>query len=564
MLTNTLQEGGTLSGIGFRGNMAADPRTGYVYTAVGCSGSCPDGATGNEVGIAIGAPQTTPNPANIGQFSSMTYQAAATSDPDGQPMAQPNSLFPVIGMDSNGTLYEAYIEGDGAATTTDALPDSVWHLYYTYSTDAPLHKTWSTPIRVDKGAETQTTDFGWMSVGDPGKLGFVWLGTDRREHPSFQDKGTLRGWHPYMAVTTDGFSNHPTFQQQQVGVGPNHINDMCLQGTVGCITSVGNRNMADFISSDIGPDGALQMTWANDSNLLASVPSTKIPGLPLTETARQVSGPRLIGSGDVNDARFSTAPTTLGIADASGDALYPVDPTQGAQSNQPQLDLTGSRVAWDGSNLVVHVSAADLSSTSSPSLTQGNVWYLTTWQFNHTIYFARAQSNMGGALTFAAGRAASFDRPGLNGQTVATLVDYSGGTTEQGTKTGNEITITVPVADVGNPPDGAVLESTTTYAALDNGAKLFVGPGTGNMPTIVDATPAYDALLSTTSSAGAQSQGGSGGGAGAGSGSGNPAAAAIGSPNTSSAAGSGALAAALALIVLGAVLYYGRRRRATP
>jgi hypothetical protein len=502
-LTDTFQEGGTINSFAFHGDTVTDPKTGYVYTPISCSGAssasssgCPNGASDNEVGVVIGKPQASPPSSNIGQFAALTYQPAATKDPDGQPMRQPNSLFPVLGIDKQGTLYEAYIEGDGFADPSAALPSTAWHLFYTYSTDKPLHKVWSTPVQVDQGAATATSDFGWMAVGDPGRLGFIWLGTNVREHPSAQDASNPRQWHPFMAVTTNGKSATPTFQQTQVGVGPNHINDMCLQGTIGCIQNVGNRNMADFISADIDPvTGALQGTWANDSNQLASKPSTLIPGLPLTETARQISGPRLIGTGTVSDTRFSTVPTKVGISDATGDGLYPV---QGG-SNVPQLDLTSSNVRGLDGKLLIDVAAASLASLASPdTVNQTHVWWLTTWQMNHKIYFARAESDSGGAVTCAAGQPSSFDRPGLNAQTVATLVDYSGGTTVPCSVIGNDIRIKVPTSVVGMPPDKTVLEAVTAFTALDNGAPLFVGPGGpggGNIPTITDATPAYDALL---------------------------------------------------------------------
>ena len=48
---------------------------------------------------------------------------------------------------------------------------------------------------------------------------------------------------------------------------------------------------------------------------------------------------------------------------------------------------------------------------------------------------------------------------------------------------------------MGTPPNGSVLESTAAYSVLDNGAPPVVAPGPGNVPTVVDATPAYDALL---------------------------------------------------------------------
>ena len=202
---------------------------------------------------------------------------------------------------------------------------------------------------------------------------------------------------------------------------------------------------------------------------------------------------------------------------------------------------------------MVHADAADLSTTPSPDGNQNHVWYLTTWQFNHTIYFARAESDGGGTLSFAAGPAKSFDRPGLNAQTIATLADYSGGTTVQGTRSGNDIAITVPPSLVGGPASGAVLESVTAYAALDSGLPPFVGPLTGNMPTLVDATPAYDAVLalpSTSSSSGSNGSNGTTATTGT----------SGGSPNSGALpAGGGAVAAGAALLLTASLS--GRRRR---
>lgn len=500
ILTNDVQEGNTLAAFEWHGSMVADPVNGNVFTALSCNpgNGCPNGSGHNEIGFAVGTPQPAPIAAtNVGQFAALTYHTACTGVTG---CNEEGSLFPVLGMDSGRNLYEMWSEGNGFASTTGALNSEDWHVYYAvspYSATDPLHTHWNAPVRVDTNVPTAT--FGWMAVGDPGHVGFVFLGSDTRKHPSAKD--ATRQWHAYMAETTNALDAAPVFQQAQVGTGPNHIGDICLQGTVGCIensqpnsTSGGNRNMADFISADIGPDGALQATWANDSNQFASRPTTLTPGLPLTTTARQVSGPKLIGSGNVTDSRFDTTPTTAGISDASGDALYPV---QGG-TNSPQLDLTSSNVTWDGSHVIVQMSVANASALTSPDTTnQKNVWWLTTWQFNHKIYFAKAQSAGGGAITCTAGLPSSFDRPGLNGQTVATLVDYSGGTAESDCKlSGNTFTITVAATDVGTPADQAVLESTAGYTVLDNGAPPEVGPGAGNIPTVVDASPAYDALLS--------------------------------------------------------------------
>ena len=552
LVVNTFFEAPAITSFREHGPMVVDQQSGYVYTALSCSPAdgCPSNANKNQIGIVVGAPGS--NPSNVGQFASETYQAVAVDGDSGVSMSDPSVLFPIITMDAAGTLYEAWIQGNSVATS-GTPPAASLHVLYAYSKDRAHHyptSSWSKPIRID-GPPSASAVMDWIVAGDAGKLGAIWLGSNLRENPSQQD--ARKEWHPYMAISTNADTPTPTFQQTQVGMGPNHLSDVCLQGTVGCIQNVGNRNMADFISVDIGPDGALQGTWANDSNLLHTLPTTLIPGLPLTETARQVSGPRLIGGGDVSDARFSVAPQTSGAgSDAAGDALFPV---QGG-SNVPQLDLTESWSEWNGTNLKVHMSIADLSSTASPDTSnQNHVWYLTTWQFNHGIYFAKAESDSGGALTFTAGVPASYDRPGLNGQTVATLVDYRGGTTVMGQRSGNEIVITVPPSVVGSPSTGALLEAVTAYTVLDNGNPPFVTAATGNIPTVVDATAAYNASLVPTTATPSASSAGS-----PASGSSQSAPASI--PNTAPALPSVGVVAATGALALGGAAALGRRRRA--
>jgi hypothetical protein len=401
-------------------------------------------------------------------------------------------LFPILVMDSAGTLYEMWTQGDGFADPNAPVDSpTAWHIFYSYSLDTPdhQHKTWSAPVRVDHD-DNATDVFGWVAAGDAGKLGFVWLESDVREHPS---KGNPdKQWRPHMAITTNATAAAPTFQEATVGDGPAHIGDICLEGTVGCVQNVGNRNMADFISVDVDPaSGALQATWANDSNQLATLPTTLIPGLPLVETARQTSGPRLVGKAGVRTNAFSTKPAA-GITDAAGDGRYPVE----GGTNVPALDLKSSGVKRDGTNLIVAIDTNSAKTAVSPNSQQPNVWYLTTWQFEHKLYFAKAMVDSSGIVTYTAGAPRSFDRVGLNAQTVATLVDYSGGTTVKGARTASGFTLTIPASVVGSPEAGALLEAVTGYSALDSGLPPEIGPGTGNVPTVTDATPAYNVKLS--------------------------------------------------------------------
>ena len=488
VFSDTLTEASAINVFQWHGSMVADPRTGWVYTALSCTtdSGCPEGSTSggkDEVGVAVGKPDAAANPSNPGVFSTLEYQTVAQ-------LPEASSLFPILVMDSAGTLYEMWTGGDGFADADAPPSPTSWHIYYSYSLDTPdhAHKNWSAPIRVDKD-DTGSSIFGWVAAGDAGKLGFVWLESNVREHPSHINDD--KRWHPHMAVTTNGSSPNPTFQESTVGDGPAHIGDVCLEGTIGCIQNVGNRNMADFISADIDPaTGALQATWANDANQLATMPTTLIPGLPIPETARQISGPRLIGDGSVTTKAFSTKPKG-GVGDATGDGNFPVDPGP----NVPALDLTRSAVKWDGANITVSIDALDAAHAASPNPQQPNVWYLTVWQFDHKLYFAKAKVDSGGNVTYTAGAPKSFDRVGLNGQTVATLVDYSGGETVEGARTDHGFTITVPASVVGSPSNGALLECVTAYSVLDNGLPPEIGPGTGNVPSITDATAAYNAEL---------------------------------------------------------------------
>jgi len=487
-VTNAFTEAASINSFAWHGSMVADPRTGNVYTALGCTpdDGCPkSGITKPEVGVAVGKTDPTKNPTNVGAFTSIDYQTVAQ-------LNEANTLFPILVMDSAGTLYEMWTQGDGFADPNAPVDSpTAWHIFYSYSPDTPDHQhtTWSAPIRVDHD-DNATDVFGWVAAGDAGKLGFVWLESDAREHPS--KANPAKQWHPHMAIATNAASASPTFQESVVGSGPAHIGDICLEGTVGCVQNVGNRNMADFISVDVDPaSGALQATWANDSNQLATMPTTLIPGLPLVETARQISGPKLVGTGAVKTDRFATAPRGTPITDAPGDARYPVD----GGTNVPALDLTKSGVTANGKNLTVTINTASTTTIASPNSQQSNVWYLTVWQYQHKIYFAKASVDSSGKVTYTAGSPRSFDRVGLNGQTVATLVDYSGGTTVTGQPVTNGFQVTIPTSLVGSPAGGALLEAITSYSALDKGAPPEIGPGTGNVPTITDATPAYNVKL---------------------------------------------------------------------
>ncbi len=86
----------------------------------------------------------------------------------------------------------------------------------------------------------------------------------------------------------------------QVSPHPNHYNSICLQGT-GCITSQGDRNLADFFTVTIDHGGAALVEYDDTSNGLLQpgfTPTAGLadhPGAPLVTIARQDAGPGLFG-----------------------------------------------------------------------------------------------------------------------------------------------------------------------------------------------------------------------------------------------------------------------------
>src|SRR4051794_23468132 len=135
-VTNAFTEAASISSFAWHGSMVADPRSGNVYTAIACTpdNGCPNSSNKDEVGISVGTTDPTKNPGNVGGFTSLKYETVAE-----RPIA--STLFPILVMDSAGTLYEMWTEGDGFADPSAPVKDpTAWHIFYSYSLDTPDHQ----------------------------------------------------------------------------------------------------------------------------------------------------------------------------------------------------------------------------------------------------------------------------------------------------------------------------------------------------------------------------------------------------------------------------------------
>jgi hypothetical protein len=459
------------------GYPAIDQQTGKVFQAAGF----PNGDGTYDLDLNIGTPDAT---------GALTFLDAPTTAGGGPNYAglihiadnlpgSPDTLFTVLSMDSARNLYAAWTVNTGTPSQDQT--------YVSASSAASGWRTWTTPVQVSNGS-TATGDavnvFPWIKAGGPGRADAVWYGSNMSVDPSSQSG---QAWNVFMnqlvfPVDSTGAitGQAPATTLVKVSPHPMHYNDICLQGT-GCISSQGNRNLADFFSVTIDQSGAAEVIYPDTSNGLAQpgfTPSnTQLvdhAGAPLITVARQSSG---LGLNGTAVSGTSNAPVS-GITDASGDALYPVI----GGTNVPGMDLLGTTLSLSSTRktLTVTTKVADL---SRPATTAASIpgtqylQYVTRWQMGNTIYYAGMyQSAAGGSPVYYAGQAQSVDLCSVSA-CFPHVITYPepgvGGSAEHGSiscpaspSASNPCTLKIEMAtpDIGSPSSSSLLEETGTYA----------------------------------------------------------------------------------------------------
>jgi len=467
----------TYSPFGPDGYPAIDQRTGKVFQAAGFPNS--DGTY--DLLLNIGTPDASGN---------LTFLDAPTATSGGGPNdaglihiadnlpGSPDTLFSVASIDSARNLFVVW-----AFNTGSPAQGQVW---VSASSAASGWRTWTKPVQVSDGS-TGSGDavnvFPWIKAGGPGRADAVWYGENMSVDPSSQSG---QAWNVFMnqlvypvdktgAITGQA----PSTTLVKVSPHPMHYNDICLQGT-GCISSQGNRNLADFFSVTIDKSGAAEIVYDDTSNGLVQPGFTPgnqqladHAGAPIATVARQSSGPGLYGttvSGPSNAA-------ATGIADPAGDALYPVV----GGSNNAGMDILGSQTSLspDGKTLTITTKVADL---GNPAVTAASIpgavdlQYVTRWQMGNTLYYAGMSTTAAGQPSFYAGKAQSVDLCSVSAcfPHVITYPESGfGGTVERGDvscpaspSAANPCTLTIQVntADIGNPSSSTLLEQVGSYS----------------------------------------------------------------------------------------------------
>ncbi len=420
----------------------------------------------------------------------------------------PDTLFTVLSMDTKRNVFVAYAVNN----TNEPNEDQI---FVSAASAASGWRRWSRPVRVSN-ASRATGDavnvFPWIKAGGPGRADAAWYGSNKMVDPSSHSG---QAWNVFMnqvvfPVNSKGqvTGQRPSTTLVKVSPHPNHYQDICLQGT-GCISSQGNRNLADFFSLTIDRSGAAEIIYDDTSNGLAQPGFTPKngqladhKGAPVVTVARQASGMGLFGRRVSGPSRAPVA----GMRDRPGDARYPVI----GGKKVPGMDILQSSMSLSRHTLTVTMKVANL---KTPSRTAARIpgtqlmEYVTRWQKGNRLFYAGMSVTPSGSRSFYAGRTKSVDLCSVSACFPHLLV-YSeaghGGRREKGKvscpakpspKHPCTVIIRVKTRDVGKPKASSILQEVGAYAfaaSHPQGGTTNAQAQADDVPLEIDGACCYD------------------------------------------------------------------------
>ncbi len=510
----TVPLGAMYSPFGADGYPAIDQVTGKVFQAAGCTTGA--GCTSNGLFLNIGTPDSSGtlhflDATGIGQDLTKLIKLADT------PTGSPDTLFSVLSMDSARNLVVIWCISPNSGGTPGQR-----QVFVSAASAASGWTRWTAPVQVSDGS-TEAGDavnvFPWIKAGGPGRADAVWYGSDKNVDPSSQNNQSWNVFMNQVVFPTDSTGaitgKTPSTSLVKVTPHPMHYNDICLMGS-GCVTSQGNRNLADFFVVTIDSTGAAEIVYDDTSNgLIQTAPGfTTPPGSGLVDhagagvitIARQSSGIGLFGQPVSGPSNVPVS----GFSDPSGDALFPVI----GGTNQQGMDIRSSQLqlSSDGQTLKVTMQVVDLSNpaATAAALLATNLQYVTRWQMGNTIYYASMENTAANTPSFYAGAAQSIDLCSVSAcfPHVLTYPEPGAGTLTGKTETGTitcpaipsatspcTLTINAHVADVGGPTANSLLEEVGAYglaAAIQEGAETNGTAESDTVPLEIDGVCCYN------------------------------------------------------------------------
>jgi hypothetical protein len=233
---------------------------------------------------------------------------------------------PSVGIGPDGTIYFGYQGADGRARIAVSHDKGV---------------TWSKSVDVGALGGVQNSVFPSVVAGDSNRAAFAFLGTTMGG--DFQSQSQFNGvWYVYVATTYDGGQTWSL-----VNVTPNdpvQRGSICISGTTACANTPDDRNLLDFIDTDIDSHGRVEVSYAdgcinacvagtgttNPNSTTQSQQSQLNSFSALASIARQSGGPTLFAKYDTTQPAVPARP---GLSATETSAGGPVSLTWKAPDN---------------------------------------------------------------------------------------------------------------------------------------------------------------------------------------------------------------------------------------
>ena len=269
-------------------NITVNQVTGQVYAVFGTRSSILGGCGASVLGqfeINIVAATrvwvATATPASAGLPGGWTQSLAVDQNVTGHIVGM--QLAPGT-LDNAGNMYVLYPESPQAYPDYGGASINLVHA-------GPDLAHWSTPVTVAPGGGAPGGHLlPHIVAGDPGKLAMAYFEGTAAE-------GGSALWYMWVAQTTDGLSETPTFTRQQVSTDPTYqwsasqMMGSCGQGPANGFTC--NRS-TDVWGIALRSDCSMQVTWPIQTAGSGAPPNaTDTQG---TYVSTQVDGPNLCGS----------------------------------------------------------------------------------------------------------------------------------------------------------------------------------------------------------------------------------------------------------------------------
>ena len=185
------------------------------------------------------------------------------------------NAFPIIAVDRGGNVHVVFTQSTGCTARTNA------HVYLVSSPDAG--STWTSPLQIDSGSGNNSTVMPYIAAGSPGVVDVTWYGSSMSS-PDSTPANQSQWWNVYFAQVTNALQANPVIAQSTVASAVHNL-PICSQGG----NCTGNtRDLAEYYSMTVDPDGNANIAYADEVNYCAQFPAPNC--FPHTYYAKQTGG----------------------------------------------------------------------------------------------------------------------------------------------------------------------------------------------------------------------------------------------------------------------------------